>query len=136
MERDSVRRETNAVSGATIMSVPNQHQNPLHLLSHQHREVEVRREKRNLKSRSPSGKTNRQPCRDVLKGTCLMLPCDNWHPSECQFKKSESGCEVGDKCSFRHRKVEEQPNKKPNKGGDTIAVVFVKGVTKVLGQIR
>ena len=44
-QKDSVRRETNAVSGAAIMIVPNQHQNPLHLLSHQHREVEVRREK-------------------------------------------------------------------------------------------
>ena len=45
--------------------------------------------KRNLRGRSPSGKTNRQPCRDFLKGTCTKLPCDDWHPPECQFYKTE-----------------------------------------------
>ena len=58
----------------------------------------------------PDGKSNRQPC--------TKLPCDCWHPPECQFEKSESGCKFGNKCSFPHRKVEEQPNKKPKKGGD------------------
>ena len=46
------------------------HQKPLHPLSHQHKEVEVRREKRTFRGRSPSGKSNRQPCRNFLKGTC------------------------------------------------------------------
>ena len=67
--------------------------------------------KRNLRGWSPSGKINRQPCRDFLKGTCTKLPCDYWHPSECQFYKSESGCKFGNKCSFPHRKVAEQPKK-------------------------
>ena len=40
--------------------------------------------KRSLKSRSPSGKTIRQPCKNFLKGTCTKLPCDYWHPPECQ----------------------------------------------------
>ena len=44
-QKGSVRVETNAVSGTTVMSVQNQHQKPLHPLSHQHKEVEVRREK-------------------------------------------------------------------------------------------
>ena len=41
-----IRKETNAVSGmrVTIMQ-QNLHQKPLHLLSHQHQEVAVRREK-------------------------------------------------------------------------------------------
>ena len=43
----------------------------------------------NLRCRSPSGKANRQPCRDFLKGTCTLLPCDDWHPPECQFCKTE-----------------------------------------------
>ena len=43
--KDSVREETNAVSGTTVMSVQNRHQKPLHPLNHQHQEVEVRREK-------------------------------------------------------------------------------------------
>ena len=43
--KGSVREETNAVSSTTVMSVQNQHQKPLHLLSHQHKEAVVRREK-------------------------------------------------------------------------------------------
>ena len=42
--KGSVREETSAVSGTTVMSVHNRHQKPLHPLSHQHQEVEVRRE--------------------------------------------------------------------------------------------
>ena len=45
MERGSVREETNAVSGTTGLGVQYRHQKPLHPLSHQHQEVEVRREK-------------------------------------------------------------------------------------------
>ena len=52
--------------------------------------------KRNLRGRSPSGKTNRLPCRDFLKGTCTKLPCDHWHPPECQCYKTQSGCRFGD----------------------------------------
>ena len=38
-----------------------------------------------LRCRSPSGKFNRQPCTNFLKGTCTKLPCDCWHPPECQI---------------------------------------------------
>ena len=42
----SVRRETSAVSGMRVMIVhQNRHRKPLHPLSHQRHEVEVRREK-------------------------------------------------------------------------------------------
>ena len=58
--------------------------------------------KRSLRGRSPSGQTNRQPRKDFLKGICTKLPCDYWHPPECQFYKSESGCKFGNKCSFPH----------------------------------
>ena len=47
--------------------------------------------KKNLRGRSPSGKTNRQPRKHFLKGTCTKSPCENWHPPECQFYESESG---------------------------------------------
>ena len=75
-----------------------------------------------LGGRSPSGKSNRQPCKDFLKGIYTELPCDSWHPPECQFCKSESGCKFGNKCSFPQRKVEQQPNKKPKNGGHKNAV--------------
>ena len=66
-----------------------------------------------------------------MKGICTKLPCDTWHPPECQFYKSESGCGFGNTCSFPHRKVEEQPNKKPKKGGDKSAVAMVKEVRQL-----
>ena len=56
------------------------------------------------------------------------LPCDYGHPPECQFDKSETGLKFGDKCSVPHWKVEEQPNKKPKKGGDKCVVAVVKDV--------
>ena len=34
------------------------------------------------------------------------------HPPECLFYKSKSGCRLGEKCSYAHRQVEEQPSKK------------------------
>ena len=59
VERGKGREETNAVSRTTGMNVQNRHQEPLHPLSHQHQEVEVRREHKSFRGRGPSGKTNR-----------------------------------------------------------------------------
>ena len=53
---------------------------------------------------------------DYLKGTCTRSPCESWHPPECQFYKTGTGCKAGDKCLFPHHKVDEQPNKKPKQG--------------------
>ena len=47
------------------------------------------------------------------------------------FRKSESGCKFGAECSFPHWKVEEQPNKRPKKGGDKSAVAIVKSVRQL-----
>ena len=84
-QEGSVREETNAVSGTTVTSVQDQHPKPLHPLSHQHKEVEVRRENQPLRGRSPSQRFHRQPCKDFLEGICTKLPCDNWYFPECQF---------------------------------------------------
>ena len=69
-----------------------------------------------LRGRSSYGKTNRQPCKNCLHDSSTKLPCDYWHRPECQFYKTESGCKFGAECSFRHWKVEEQPNKKVEEG--------------------
>ena len=82
----------------------------------------------------------RQPCRYYLEGTCTRTPCEYWHPPECQFYKTETGCEAGDKCLFPHHEVDEEPNKKPKKGhyshkrrenDDKHAVVIVKSVPQL-----
>ena len=74
---------------------------------------------------------NRPPCEYFLKGTCTKSPCECWHPPECQFFQTKSGCKVGAECSFPHWKVEEQPNKKPKKYEGKSAVAIVKSVRQL-----
>ena len=72
-----------------------------------------------------------------MQGTCTRSPCEYWHPPECQFYESESGCKAGEKCLFPHYKVEEQPSKKPKKSfqngksDDKGAVAVVKTVPQL-----
>ena len=69
---------------------------------------------------------SRWPCKDYLKGTCTNSFCEKWHPPECLFYKSENGCRFGEKCSYVHRQVEEQPTKRSKKNGDKSAVAMLK----------
>ena len=105
------RKETSAVPGMRVTIVP-RNQNPTqpHFLSPQCHEVDAR--KRSIRGKSNHGAILRQPCRFYLKGTCTRSPCEYWHPPECQFFKTETGCEAGDECFFPHHEVVEQPNKK------------------------
>ena len=81
---------------------------------------------RSPRGRSPSGRMSRWPCKDYLKGTCTNSFCEKWHPPECLFCKSESGCRFGEKCSYAHRQVEEQPSKRSKKNCDISAVAMCK----------
>ena len=49
-----------------------------------------------------------------------------WHPPECLFYKTKSGCRFGEKCSFAHRQVDEQPTKRSKKNDDRSAVAILK----------
>ena len=84
--------------------------------------------------RSPSGKMARLPCKDHLKGTCTTPFCEKWHPPECLFRESENGCKFGDKCSYAHCQVDEQPSQKSKKNGDKIAGAILKK-TRQLGCV-
>ena len=66
---------------------------------------------RSPRGKSPSGRMSRWPCKDYLKGTCNNSFCEKWHPPECLFYKTKSGCRFGEKCSYAHRQVDEQPGK-------------------------
>ena len=68
----------------------------------------------------------RLPCKYYLKESCTTPFCDKWHPPECLFNKSESGCWFGEKCSYAHCQVDEQPSKRYQKNGDTSAVAMLK----------
>ena len=48
------------------------------------------------------------------------------HPPECLFYKTRSGCRFGEKCSYAHRQVDEQPSKKSKKNDDKSAVAMLK----------
>ena len=81
---------------------------------------------RSPRGKSPSGRMFRWPCKDYLKGTCTAPFCEKWHPPECLFYKSENGCKFGDKCSYAHRQVDEQPSKRSKKNDDKSAVAMLK----------
>ena len=89
---------------------------------------------RSPRGRSPSGKMARLPCKDYFKGTCTTPFCEKWHPPECLFYKSEIGCRFGEKCSYAHRHVDEQPSKRSKKNGDKSAVAMLKS-TRQLGCV-
>ena len=89
---------------------------------------------RSHRGRSPNGRMSRWPCKDYLKGTCTNSFCEKWHPPECLFHKSENGCRFGEKCSYAHRQVDEQPSKRYKKNGDKSTVAMLKS-TRQLGCV-
>ena len=77
-------------------------------------------ERNSLRTRSPRGRSPKWEnvflCKDYLKGTCTNSFCEKWHPPpECLFYKTKSGCRFGEKCSYAHRQVDEQPSKRSKK---------------------
>ena len=81
---------------------------------------------RSLRGMRPSGRMYRWPCKDYFKGTCTTAFCEKRHPPECLFYKTKSGCRFGEKCSFAHRQVDEQPSRRSKKNGDGGAVAMLK----------
>ena len=81
---------------------------------------------RSPRGKSPSGRMSRWPCKDYFRGTCNNSFCKRWHPPECLFYKTKSGCRFGEKCSFAHRQVDEQPTKRSKKNNDKSAVAILK----------
>ena len=81
---------------------------------------------RSPRGRSPSGRMSRWPCKGFLKGTCNNSFCERWHPPECLFYKTKGGCRFGEKCSYAHRQVDEQPTERSKKKDDKSAVAMLK----------
>ena len=83
------------------------------------------------RQKSPSGLMSRWPCKDYFKGTCTNSFGEKWHPPECLFYKTKSGCRFGEKCSYAHRQVDQQPSKRSKKNDDKSAVAMLKIGTKM-----
>ena len=86
----------------------------------------MRREPEVPEEKSLSGRMSRWPCKDYLRRTCNNSFCGKWHPPECLFYKTKRGCRFGEKCSFAHRQVDEQPTKRSKKNDDKSAVAMLK----------
>ena len=80
---------------------------------------------RSPRGKSPSGRMSRWPCKDYLRGTCNNSFCEKWHPPESLYYKTKSGCRFGEKCSFAHRQVDEQPTKRSKSNNDKSAVAML-----------
>ena len=79
----------------------------------------------------PEVKVRVVECRDGLaritsRGTCNNSFCERWHPPECLYYKTKSGCRFGEKCSFAHRQVDAQPTKWSKSNNDKSAVAILK----------
>ena len=81
---------------------------------------------RSPRGKSPSGRMSRWPCKDYLRGTCNNSFCKRWHPPECLFYKTKSGCRFGEKCSHAHRQVDAQSTKWSKSNNDKSAVALLK----------
>ena len=121
----SVLKEIIAVSVTISISVQNRQPKPSPNSFMQQSERNASRT-RSPRGKSPSGRMSRWPCKDYLKGTCTNSFCEKWHPPECLFYKTESGYRFGEKCSYSHRQVEEQPRERSKNNGDKSAVAMLK----------
>ena len=70
-------------------------------------------------------------CRDglariILEELAITHFFKRWHPPECLFYKTKSGCRFGEKCSFAHRQVDELPTKRSKSNNDKSAVAMLK----------
>ena len=81
---------------------------------------------RSPRGKSPGGRMSRCLCKDYTRGTCNNSFCKKWHPPECLFYKTESGCRFGEKYSYLHRQVDEQPSNRSKKNDDRSAVAMLK----------
>ena len=122
----SVSKGTIAVSATILISVEKWHNRiRLRILSCSKMSEKASRT-RSPRGRSPSGRMSRWPCKDYLKGTCNNSFCEKWHPPEVLFYKTKSGCRFGEKCSYAHRQVDEQPTERSKKNDDKSAVAMLK----------
>ena len=87
---------------------------------------EMRRESEVPEARVPVEECLDGPARITSKELAPLHSVKKWHPPECLFYKSESGCRFGEMCSYAHRQAEEQPSKRSEKNGDKSAVATLK----------
>ena len=89
----------------------------------------IKRGKSSPSNPSPNSfmqQSERKPSRTRSPRTCNNSFCEKWHPPECLYYKTKSGCRFGEKCSFAHRQVDAQPTKWSKSNNDKSAVAILK----------
>ena len=78
--------------------------------------------------REPEVPEEEVPVVECLDGEARITNsfCERWHPPECLYCKTKSGCRFGEKCSYAHRQVDEQPTKRSKKNVDKSEVALLK----------
>ena len=82
---------------------------------------------RSPRGKSPSGRTSRWPCKDYLRGTCNNSFCEKWHPPECLYYKTKSGC--------RFVRLKNSPAKGPKRMVTKVKTVAMLKSTRQLGCV-
>ena len=118
----SVLKTTIAVSVTISMRAKSTQPNPSPSSSTRQNDGNANKTK-SSRGRSPSGRMSR--CKDYFKGICTNSFCEKWHPPECLFYKSKSGCRFW-VSALMCTQVEEQPSKRSKKNGDKSAVDMLK----------
>ena len=122
---------SNAVSVMISISVQNWHSRILLQVLSCGRMREMRREPEVPEARVPVEECFDCPARITSEELAPNHFCEKWHPPKCLFYKSENGCRFGEKCSYAHRQVEEQPCKRSEKNGDKSAVAMLKSTRQL-----
>ena len=81
---------------------------------------------RSPRGKSPSGRMSRWPCKDYLRGTCNNSFCENGTLQNACSTRPRVVVGLGEKCSYAHRQVDEQPTKRSKKNDDKSAVASLK----------
>ena len=87
---------------------------------------EMRREPKVPEERVPVGESFDCCARITSKELAPIHSVKSGTLQKCLFYKTKSGCRFGEKCSFVHRQVDEQPSKRFKKDGDKSAVAMLK----------
>ena len=81
---------------------------------------------RSPRGRSPSGRTSRWPCKDYLKGTCITHPVKDGILLNACSTRTRMVAGFGEKCSYAHRQVDEQPTKWSKTNNDKSSVAMLR----------
>ena len=122
-QRAVCEKETIAVSATISTSVEKLHHQMNSFMQQNERKSSRTRSPR---GRSPSGRMSRWLCKITSEELAITHFVKKWHPPECLFYKTKSGCRFGEKCSYAHRQVDAQPTKWFKSNDDKSAVAMLK----------